>query len=136
MTEGELDELAYRVRYVGSGHHKDVPAMGIVPRPRPGAIRVEAAERNRINNPDCTLCPRKWARRTIEAATELLRAGVRLGQVSTDAGPDSLPARVWVRDPQQNEIVYEAKRLSYPVDGYKAYPLTSRQSRNLPLPIR
>jgi hypothetical protein len=69
-------------------------------------------------------------------ATELLRAGIRLGQVSADATPDSLPSRVWVRDPEDDDVVYEAKRLSSPADGYKAYPLTLRQSRNLPLPIR
>jgi hypothetical protein len=88
-----------------------------------------------MNNPDCTLCPRKWARRE-EAATQLLREGIRLGQVSSDATPESLPSRVWVRDPNEAGIVYEAKRLSNPADGYKAYPLTSRQTLNLPLPIR
>jgi hypothetical protein len=109
--------------------------MGIVPRPRHGAIPIEVAESERMSNPDCTLCPRKWARRE-EAATELLREGIRLGQVSSDATSESLPARVWVRDPLEVGIVYEAKRLSHPADGYKAYPLTSRQTLNLPLPIR
>jgi hypothetical protein len=109
--------------------------MGIVPRPRHGAISIEDAEADRVNNPDCTLCPRKWARME-EAATQLLREGIRLGQVSSDAATNSLPARVWVRDPGASDIVYEAKRLSNPADGYKAYPLTSRQSFNLPLRIR
>jgi hypothetical protein len=110
--------------------------MGIVPRPRQAAMRIELAEEASINNPDCTLCPRRWARTPQDAATELLRLGIRLGQVSADATPDMLPSRVWVRDPEDEDIVYEAKRLSNPVNGYKAYPLTTRQSRNLPLAIR
>ena len=136
MTEAELVELAARARYVGSSDHKDVPAMGIVPRPRHGALRIEDAEANRIDNPDCTLCPRKWARLEEAAATQLLREGIRLGQVSADAARNSLPARVWVRDPEEIGLVYEAKRLVNPIEGYKAYPLTSRQSRNLPLTIK
>lgn len=99
-------------------------------------MRIEAAEERGIDNPDCTLCPRKWGRRSHEAATDLLRLGICLGQVSEDATPESLPSRVWVRDQDDDDVVYEAKRLSNPEDGYKAYPLTTRQSRNLPLPIR
>lgn len=135
MSEAELRELATQASYVGSGHHKDVPAMGLAPAPRHRAVHFDAAEANRIDNPDCTLCPRKWARRQA-VATELLREGICLGQVSPDAAPNSLPARVWVRDPEDTHIVYEAKRLASPTSGYKAYPLTRRQSRNLPLPIR
>jgi hypothetical protein len=119
MTAAELAKLADRARYVGSPDHKDVPAMGIVPRPRQGALTVDVAEAKRIDNPDCTICPRKWAR-MLEAATRLLREGIRLGQVSSDATAASLPARVWVRDPEDISIVYEAKRLAYPDDGYKA----------------
>ena len=109
--------------------------MDLVPGPRHGAMRIEDAEAKRLDNPDCTLCPRKWARRR-DAATELLRAGIRLGQISPDAAPNSLPARVWIRDVDDLTIFYEAKRLSHPPDGYKAYPLTTRQARNLPLVVR
>lgn len=135
MTGAELSKLAGSASYIGSSDHKDIPAMGIVPKSRRGAVTIEVAEAGHVNNPDCTLCPRKWARMKGEAATELLREGIRLGQMSEDATPKSLPARVWVRDPEE-DIVYEAKRLSHPANGYKAYPLTSRQSRNLPLSIQ
>jgi hypothetical protein len=50
MTPNELNALANRAEYVGSSQHKDVPAMGLVPRPRQGAIRVEDA--GGIDNPD------------------------------------------------------------------------------------
>lgn len=136
MTSVQLAALASRARYIGSSYHKDVPALGVVPRPRRGALPLEAAEEQRIDNPDCTLCPRKWAGQTNDAATALLREGVRLGQVSADAAPDFLPSKIWIRDPEDVGIVYEAKRLSHPGDGYKAYPLTTRQARNLPLAIR
>jgi hypothetical protein len=136
MTPAELEQLAERARYVGSQHHKDVPSMGLVPAPRKGAIQFDMAEAQDIDNPDCLLCPRKWAR-MLKEATELLRAGIRSGQVTEDAGIDSLPSRVWVRDADDERIVYEAKRLTPPNDdGYKAYPLTSRQARALPLTVR
>jgi hypothetical protein len=133
MTQAELNELAAHAMYVGSSEHKDVPSMGLVPRPREGALRVEEAEG--LDNPDCMLCPRKWVGRQ-DDATDLLRGGIRLGQVSEDGATNSLPSRVWVRDPEDGSIVYEAKRLSHPEGGYKAYPLTTRQSRNLPLRVR
>lgn len=133
MGKVEINELAEQARYVGSPEHKDVPSMGLMPRPRQGALHVEEAEA--LDNPDCMLCPRKWARRQ-DDATELLRAGIRLGQVSLDATVDSLPSRVWVRDLEAGHIVYEARRLTHPEGGYKAYPLTTRQSRNLPLRVR
>jgi hypothetical protein len=66
----------------------------------------------------------------------LLREGIRLGQVTNDATAATLPSRVWVRDPDDQAIIYEARKLSNPSAGYKAYPLTSRQSRSLPLAIR
>ncbi len=134
MTADELSKMAEDATYIGSPHHKDVPAMNLVPRPRRRAVSIADANAQGLDNPDCTICPRKWATRQ-EAATELLRAGIRSGQVSEDAAIGSLPRRVWVRDPDDNSIVYEAKRLSYPANGYKAYPLTLRQSRSLPLQV-
>jgi hypothetical protein len=141
MTDAEIQALADRARYVGSSQHKDVPGMGLVPAARQGAMQIGHAEAENIDNPDCTLCPRKWGRgqRDTSAqtqATELLRTGIRLGQVSLDATANELPSRVWIRDPEDRSIIYEAKRLSSPSDGYKAYPLTSKQSRNLPLQVR
>jgi len=135
MTDAELGALADSASYIGSEQHKDVPAMGLVPKPRRGAVGIDTANVSGVDNPDCTICPRKWAGKQ-EQATSLLRDGIRLGQVSNDAAPGILPARVWVRDPEDRSIVYEAKRLSSPATGYKAYPLTTRQSRNLPLTVR
>lgn len=133
MAPEELQTLAEAAVYTGSGQHKDVPAFGLVPTPRRGAMRIEETESLDIDNPDCSLCPRKWVGRQ-DAATELLRTGISLGQVSSDARSGSLPARVWVRD-QEDGIVYEAKRLSHPQNAYKAYPLTARQARSLPLTV-
>src|SRR4051812_7698231 len=101
MTEPQLADLAAKATYVGSSEHKDVPAMSIVPKPRQGGFHIDQAEEAEINNPDCSLCPRKWARRQVTAASDLLREGIRLGQVSADATPESLPSRVWVRDPEE-----------------------------------
>lgn len=133
MTAAQLNELAEQATYVGSPEHKDVPSMGLVPRPRQGALHVEKGEE--LDNPDCMLCPRKWARRQADA-TELLRQGIRLGQVSLDAEVNRLPSKVWVRDLEAGHLVYEARRLSHPEGGYKAYPLTDRQSRNLSVRVR
>lgn len=132
----EFDKLARDAVYVGSGQHKDVPGMGLMPARRAGAMTMEQADRAGIDNPDCTLCPRKWARRHQDAATKLLQAGIRSGQVSFDAAPGVLPKKVWVRDPEEENVVYEARLLSAPPNGYKAYPLTTRQSGFLPILVR
>lgn len=108
--------------------------MNSVPAPRRGAMHIADANDQGLDNADCIICPRKWVGRQ-EAATELLRTGIRSGQVSADAAIGFLPKRVWVRDLDDVSIVYEAKRLSHPVNGYKAYPLTIRQSRSLPLQV-
>lgn len=135
MTADELARLAKDATYVGSSHHKDVPTMGLVPAPRRGAMHIADANAQGLDNPDCVICPRKWASLPQDAATELLRRGIQSGQVSEDAALHSLPRKVWVRDLDDNNIVYEAKRLSHPANGYKAYPLTNRQSRSLPLKV-
>lgn len=136
MTEDELSALARQAHYVGSSHHTDVPKWGIVPAPRQGAVTAEQAAEQGIDNPDCTLCPRKWLRLGQDRATELLRDGIRLGQVSADAMPKQLPKHVWVRDPDNADMIYEARRLSTPSDGYKAFPLSSKQVRLLPITVR
>ena len=87
-------------------------------------MTVEAAEADNLKNPDCLVCPRKWARRH-DDVTALLRAALKAGAfVSQGAGV--LPSPVWARDPENSELVYEAKLRSSPL-GYKAYPLTSFQ---------
>ena len=84
--------------------------------------------------PDCTICPRKWVGQQ-QRATNLLRAAIQRGHVSEDAEPDRLPLHVWARDPEDSELVYEARKLSWPSDGYKAYPLTRAQANALPIQL-
>lgn len=127
-----LQQLAGRAEYVGSSHHKDIPTFGLTPAPRRGAMSVGDANARSIDNPDCTLCPRKWVARR-QDATDLLREAIRLGHVSEDADIDNLPTRAWARDPEERDLVYEARRLSWPEHGYKAYPLTQKQAEALPL---
>lgn len=129
LTDEQREDLAAEAKYVGSPHHTDVPKFGIGAAPRSGATRVEAADADKIKNPDCLLCPRKWVRRQKEV-TELLQQALKAGNYVSE-GPDKMPARLWVRDPEEH-IVYEAK-LCEPPKGYKAYPLTSFQvAHNLP----
>ena len=46
-----------------------------------------------------------------------------------------MPSRVWAKDPEDSDLVYEAKLLSS--EGFKAYPLTRFQARNnLPIALR
>jgi len=133
LSERDCAVLASRAEYIGSPHHKDTPSFaGNQPAPRSGAKSVEQIDAEGIESPDCTICPRKWARRQ-EAATDLLREAIRNGHMSGDAGPTSLPKRVWARDPDTPGIVYEARRLSWPETGYKAYPLSPAQARAIPI---
>jgi hypothetical protein len=132
LSAQALQRLAGRAEYVGSPHHKDIPTFGLTPAPRSGATSIEDANARRTDNPDCTLCPRKWVSRR-QDATNLLREAIRSGYVSEDAEVDSLPIHVWARDPEDPNLVYEARRLSWPENGYKAYPLTQKQAEALPL---
>lgn len=130
LTEIERQALAEGASYLGSPHHTDIPKFGLSAAPRDGAMTVEAAEADNLKNPDCLVCPRKWARRG-DDATKLLRAALQAGNfVSQGAGV--MPSPVWARDPENPSLVYEAKLCS-PPKGYKAYPLTSFQVEyNLP----
>lgn len=130
LTPKERAALACQADYIGSPHHTDIPKFGISSQPRPGATSIEIAEDSQIKNPACTICPRKWARRRNDVI-KLLRAAIEAGNF---ASTSELPDRVWARDPDNRELVYEAKRLSHPSNGYKAYPLTSFQAaNNLPI---
>ncbi|WP_156953856.1 hypothetical protein ACOZ4Y_08670 [Komagataeibacter rhaeticus] len=129
MTDAERENLAADACYVGSAYHTDVPKFGMKATPRSGAMGVEQAEAEKIKNPNCLVCPRKWIRRQTDV-TKLLQAALSAGTYVTD-GPNIMPDRLWVRDPEEN-VVYEAK-LCQPPKGYKAYPLTSYQvAHNLP----
>lgn len=133
LTEDERKAIADAAVYVGSPHHTDIPKFGLTPAPRVGHMTVEAAEADNLKNPDCLVCPRKWARRRNDVTT-LLRAALEAGTfVSQGAGV--LPSPVWARDPDDPELVYEAKLRSSPL-GYKAYPLTSFQvAYNIPFQL-
>ena len=79
------------------------------------------------------LCPQKWAWKQ-DAATALLRFAIKRGQFSASGG-DATPQYVWARDPVDRGIVYEARRLSHPDNGYKAYPLTAVQTAALEIDV-
>jgi hypothetical protein len=132
LTADQREALAKDAIYVGSPHHTDVPKFDLEAAPRAGAMEIERAEAEKIKNPDCLVCPRKWARRRNEA-TKLLQAALRAGNyIAENSGV--MPSRVWARDPEE-DIIYEAK-LCQPPKGYKAYPLTSFQvAYNLPFKL-
>ena len=125
LTAEERKRLASAASYVGSPHHTDIPKYGISKAaPRDGAQRIEDAEAAGLKNPDCLVCPRKWARR-LPDVNRLLRSAIEAGTFVSE-GPALMPARVWVRDPEDANVVYEAKLCGEPGD-YKAYPLTTFQ---------
>ena len=96
-------------------------------------MTIEAAAADNLKNPNCLVCPRKWARRGSDA-TELLRAALKAGTYVSE-GVGMMPSPVWVRDPEDPQLVYEAKLCS-PPKGYKAYPLTPFQVEyNIPFEI-
>ena len=128
-TRANLAALAV---YVGSPDHTDIPKFGLASRPREGATTIEVAEELGLKNPSCVVCPRKWARRQ-QDVTNLLQKAIEDGNF---VATDELPDRLWARDPEDPTIVYEAKRVSQPHNGYKAYPLTSFQAKyNLPIDL-
>jgi hypothetical protein len=130
LSADQRQALAADAAYVGSPHHTDIPKFGMSAAPRDGAMTVEAAEADNLKNPDCLVCPRKWARRGNEA-TQVLRAALKAG-IFVSQGVGVMPSPVWARDPDNPDIVYEAKLCSPPT-GYKAYPITSFQVEfNLP----
>jgi hypothetical protein len=133
LTQTELHALAAQAQYVGSQHHTDIPKYGLLNRPRRGWSTIEDAEKSGIDNPSCTVCPRKWASRRADANRLLLQA-IENGDFVVSENASSMPLRVWARDPEDPQLVYEAK-LSYPQGGYKAYPLTQHQAEALPIEL-
>lgn len=130
LDDAARTAIAMGAIYVGSPHHTDIPKFTIKAAPREGAMTIGAAEAENLKNPDCLLCPRKWARRG-NAATSLLRTAIEAGTFVSQ-GVGVMPSPVWARDPDNADLVYEAKLCS-PPNGYKAYPLTSFQVEfNLP----
>lgn len=103
LAQTELDEMARRVRYVGSIEHKTYPSPAGEPRPRHDASKCPR------------LAPERWAE-----LSDALRAAVRAGYVSEAVDPGGLPRYVWGK---LDGALYEARHLSTPGDGYKAYPV-------------
>jgi hypothetical protein len=132
LTTDQREALARDALYVGSPHHTDVPKFDLRAAPRAGAMEIEQAEAEKVKNPDCLVCPRKWAHRRGDA-TKLLQAALKAGTYIAES-PEVMPTRIWARDPEE-DIVYEAKLCQSP-KGYKAYPLTSFQvAYNLPFKL-
>lgn len=130
LTDGQRLALAEAAKYVGSPHHTDVPKYGLSSSPREGFATIEEAEAQGLKNPSCVVCPRKWVRRQADA-TRLVQQAIKQGTFISE-GADQKPQILWARDPEEPNLVYEAK-LSHPPHGYKAYPLTSFQAEfNLP----
>jgi len=127
--------MASRATYVGSDKHKLGSSAGRVGRPGPRPTTVEQARKNELQPPFTMMCPTKWNNRT-EEATALLRDAIRRGQIGHPVSDDGLPEYVWARDPEDDTIVYQARRLSVPPEGYKAYPLIEPQIHALRIQIR
>jgi len=133
MDQENRRALAERARYVGSPHHTDIPKFGLPGSPREGAVTADYAEQEKIKNPTCTVCPRKWARHP-DRVTAVLKDAIEAGNFVA-AAEGAMPNKVWARDPDDADLIYEAK-LCAPPDGYKGYPLTKFQSRfNLPIEL-
>jgi hypothetical protein len=133
LSDEQRETIARAASYVGSPFHKDTPSFVGAPSPRMGAVTIQRALERDIVNPDCTLCPRRWARRR-DAATDLLRDAIRKGLFEAcSSDPKRLPKHVWARDPENSSMVYEARRLTHPANGYKGYPLTPTQAKRCPL---
>ncbi len=125
LSPSTLKQMAAQATYEGSVQHKDGMSFAGSPAPRAGATHVST----QLENPDCMLCPNKWAWKK-DAATDLLRSAIERGQFDVRKG-GAMPRYVWARDPADRKIVYEARRLTQPPHGYKAYPLTALQTANL-----
>ena len=130
--EKALEMAARHAIYVGSAKHKKGAFMGEVGRPRARPTSVEQAMQHPPTPPFTMICPEKWNNRDpADQATLLLRTAILRGQIGHPLGDDGLPEYVWARDPENAAIVYEARRLTYPANAYKAYPLIESQIAQL-----
>jgi len=128
--------MANRAVYVGSHKHKKGMYQGRIGDPGSRPTTVEQARVAPPVKPFTMLCPVKWNQLVpSNEATMLLRAAIRYGQIGHPVN-DGLPEYVWARDPDDPSIVYEARRLSFPENGYKAYPLIEAQVLELGIQLR
>jgi hypothetical protein len=131
-----LEEMAQRVVYIGSNKHKIGQFEGQIGRPGRNPTTVEQAREKLPTPPFTMMCPRKWNNRSPSAeATTLLRQAIRRGQIGHPL-TDGLPEYVWARDPEDTSIIYQARRLRQPAEGYKAYPLIEPEIDALRVEIR
>jgi hypothetical protein len=96
-----LDDVASKVRYVGSAEHKSFPSFAGPPALRSDASRCDPG----LADPD--------------DLTEWLRSGIRGGHVGGhwDGG---FPRYVWHK---RSEACYEARLVNRGLGEYKGYPL-------------
>lgn len=128
--------MAARATYVGSKKHKLGSFAGEVGTPGVRPTTVEQAKASPPTPPFTMICPERWNRLAPgKEATDLLRGAILHGQIGHPV-TDGLPQYVWARDPADPTVVYEARRLTHPGNGYKAYPLTESQVLLLRMPIR
>ena len=133
--------MANQAVYVPSEKHKRgmfIDQLGNRQLGRPGAhaTTVEQSRRQEPPPPFTTTCPERWNdRHPSREATDLLRQAIRRGQIGHPVA-EGLPRWVWARDPDDPKTVYEARRLSVPSNGYKAYPLTDNQASLLRLEVK
>jgi hypothetical protein len=132
-----LEAAASHAIYVGSPKHKFGVFFGQVGRPGAKPTSVEQARQDPPTPPFTMICDVKWnGRDPMAEATDLLRVAIRRGQIGHPIGPDGMPEYVWARDPEDVTVVYEARRLSVPSNGYKAYPLTDPQVALIGITVR
>ena len=132
----DLEDMANRAVYVGSTQHKRGVWQGELAKPKENAKTIEEARDAPLNEPISVLCPEKWSSLDPRMeATDLLREGIRYGQIGHPLEENGLPRYAWKRDEQDPTIVYCARRLSQPDYGYKAYPLTDAQIADLGIQI-
>ena len=131
---GELARLAERARYVGSVKHKFGKSSLGVGRPGKNPVRPENLAADDLPKPYCTICPDKWNRRPPEEqATGLLREAIRQGRIEPVI-TGQMPKFAYIRDPEENDIIYRAHLMSEANGTYKAYPLTQAEIDDLETP--
>lgn len=102
----DLDQLAQRVRYIGSPEHKDTPSFAGQPKPRADASRCD---------------PQLAGRQTL--VTDWLRRAIRRGDISAFREGD-FPRYAWHRE---GDVVYEARLVNQVLGEYKGYPLNETE---------
>jgi len=104
--ELNLDDIAGRVRYVGSPEHKDTPSFAGLQSPRK----------------DASICDRQLSQ-NLDLITEWLRAAIRRGAIGGLLEGD-FPRYVWHKE---GDLIYEARLVNRELGEYKGYPLNKTE---------